>query len=263
LAYEDLMLEVSEGIATITLNRPQAFNAMSLQTARELCDVANRIGDDKAVRAILITGAGRSAFCAGGDVGAFAQAGRDVALLIKEMTGFFHLAISRFARSHAPVIAVVNGVAAGAGLSLVAACDLVIAADTAIFTSAYTKIGFSPDGSSSYFLPRILGIRRTAELYMTNRVLSAAEGLEWGLVNRVVPAGELTQSARAWAQELAAGPTVAYGGVKRLLLNSFTDTLESQMEHETRVIAEMATNTDGREGVRAFIEKRKPKFVGR
>ena len=178
------------------------------------------------------------------------------------MTGYFHQAISRFARMDAPLIAAVNGVAAGAGLSLVACSDLAIAAESATFTSAYTRIGLAPDGSSTFFLPRILGVRRTMELYLTNRVLSAQEALDWSLINRVVPADELAEETDQLAARLAEGPTKAFGGVKKLMQMTFDDSLETQMERETRTIVDLATGADGREGVRAFAEKRKPSFTG-
>jgi 2-(1,2-epoxy-1,2-dihydrophenyl)acetyl-CoA isomerase len=179
------------------------------------------------------------------------------------MTGYLHLAISRFAWMRAPVIAAVNGIAAGGGFSLAMACDLVVAADTAKFTSVYTQIGFTPDGSSTYFLPRLIGRRRAMELYLTNRVLSAAEALDWGLVNRVVPAADLAREAAALGAQLAAGPTLAFAGIMKLMLYADNDSLESQMERETRFIADTSTSADGREGVQAFVEKRPARFTGR
>jgi 2-(1,2-epoxy-1,2-dihydrophenyl)acetyl-CoA isomerase len=263
MAYANLDFGIADGIARITLNRPAQFNALDLAAMDELMDAVNVSSTDRRVRAVLLTGAGDKAFCAGGDVAGFVAAGEEgIALLLQRMTGVFHLAISRMAWMRAPVVAAVNGVAAGAGLSLVAACDLVLAADTARFTSAYTRIGLTPDGSSSFFLTRVIGPRRAMELHMTDRTLSAQEALDWGFVNRVVPATELMAEAGALAAKLAAGPTRAYGGVKRLIQLGLTDTLESQMEREARTIIEMAGSADGREGVRAFVEKRKPRFTG-
>jgi 2-(1,2-epoxy-1,2-dihydrophenyl)acetyl-CoA isomerase len=260
MSYEHFDYSVHERVARITINRAKSYNAINLASCQELFDIANRCSSDRAVRAVVLTGSGDKAFCAGGDVAAFAEDPDTVALLLKQMTGYLHMAISRLAWMDAPLLASVNGVAAGAGLSLVAACDLAIAADNATFTSAYTLIGLSPDGSSTYFLPRLIGQRRTMELYLTNRVLKADEALDWGLVNQVVPQAELAATVDALAAKLASGPTQAYGGVKKLLRMSFNDTLESQMERETRQIVELGQSADGREGVRAFVDKRKPKF---
>ena len=160
------------------------------------------------------------------------------------------------------MIGAINGVAAGAGLSLAAACDLAIASDNAVFTSAYTQIGLTPDGSATYYLPRLIGRRRAMDLFLSNRVLKAQEALDWGLVNRVVPQSALATEVDCLAAQLANGPTRAFGGVKKLMLMSLSDSLESQMERETRQIAELSRSEDGLEGVRAFVEKRKAKFVG-
>ena len=262
MTYQSLDFDVQDGIAWITINRPKSYNAIDLDAVKELLDVANRCGSDDRIRCAVLTGAGDKAFCAGGDVASFVENQDDIGLFLKEMTTYLHMAVSRFAWMRAPLIASVNGVAAGAGLSMMAFCDLAIAADHATFTSAYTHIGLTPDGSSSYFLTRILGTRRTAELYLTNRVLSAEEALDWGLVNRVVPADELQAEVEKLASSLAKGPTLAYGGIKKLLQTAPNDSLESQMERETRVIYEMAMGEDGREGVKAFVEKRKPTFKG-
>jgi 2-(1,2-epoxy-1,2-dihydrophenyl)acetyl-CoA isomerase len=258
--YSNFIYTVHEHVARITIDRPKAYNALDFDSMKELWDIVNRCTSDRSVRAVVITGAGPKAFCAGGDVAGFAANPDSVDVLLKEMTGYFHSAISRLAWFDAPVIAAVNGVAAGAGLSLVAACDIAIASDTASFTSAYTQIGLTPDGSSTWFLPRLIGRRRAVELYLTNRVLKAPEALEWGLLNRVVPAAELEHEVQRLAAQLASGPTMAYGGVKKLVMMSSNDTLESQMERETRQIVELSQSADGLEGVRAFVDKRKPRF---
>lgn len=262
MSYETLLYEVKDNVAWITFNRPDDFNAMNLAMAKELCDSANRCGSDPAVRAVVLTGAGDRVFCAGGDISAFVAAGDKIDMVIKEMTMHLHTAVSRFAWLDAPVIAAVNGVAAGAGLSLMAFADLAIASEQAKFVSAYTKIGLTPDGSSSYFLTRILGTRRAMELYLTNRTLDAQEALEWGLVNKVVPHDRVMAEAAKLAAELAAGPTRAYGGVKKLIATAPNDTLESQMERETRLIVEMSRTADAAEGLAAFVEKRTPRFTG-
>jgi 2-(1,2-epoxy-1,2-dihydrophenyl)acetyl-CoA isomerase len=250
------------GVATITLNRPDAANGMSLDLTRRLFEVAAEAAADPAVRAAVVTGQGRF-FSAGGDLKSISAAGDDVGSTITQIATHLHSALARFARMNAPVIAAVNGIAAGAGFSLALACDLVIAAESATFTSAYTAAGLTPDGSSTYYLPRLVGLRKAMELMLLNRRLPATEALELGMVNEVVPDGEELRRATDLAAQLAAGPTLAYGGVKRLLRSSLSATLETQMEDETSLIAAMSATADGREGVAAFLEKRQPEFRGR
>ncbi len=261
MQHKNLTFEISDKVATITLNRPAMANSIDLLTGRELMDVAINCDEDPRVRAVVITGSGPM-FCAGGDVKAFSSVGDRIPALLKELTTYLHAATSRFARMDAPVIAAVNGTAAGAGMSLVCACDFAIAADNAKFTMAYTGIGFTPDGSSTYYLPRLIGTRRTLDLMLSNRVLSAEEAREWGIVNEVSAPEEVEDKARALAEKLAQGPTAAYGRVKRMLLSSLGETLETQMEFESRAIAESAGSPDGREGIEAFLEKRKAEFKG-
>jgi len=262
MIYTTLDYEVRDAVAWITFDRPERFNAMNPAMTRELCDIANRCSSDRRVRAAVLTGSGEQAFCAGGDVSAFAERLDDVEILVKEMTTYLHAAVSRFARMRAPLIAAVNGVAAGAGLSAVACCDLALAAQSATFTSAYTRIGLTPDGSSTHFLSRLVGPRRAMELYLTNRVLTAPEALDWGLVNRVVPTDQLAAETATLAAQLAEGPTAAFGGVKALLQSAASESLETQMELESQAIAAAGAGADGQEGIRAFIEKRPARFTG-
>jgi len=262
MEFENLLYEVSEGVARITLNRETAANAIDLATARELMHTATAADEDASVRVVVLGARGRM-FCAGGDLGAFRDAGDRVPTLLKEITTYLHAAIARFARMRAPVIAAVNGTAAGAGFSLLGAVDYVIAAETATFTMAYTQVGLAPDGSSTYWLPRVIGKRRAVELMLTNRRLDAAEAEAWGLVNRIVAPDLVDEEADALARQLAAGPTEAYGLVKRLVLASAGNTLETQMELESRAIADSARSEDAREGMAAFFEKRDPSYHGR
>ena len=261
MSYENLLFEVDDGVATVTLNRPDAANAIDLALGRELMQVAIRCDEDASIRAVLLTGAGKM-FSAGGDLRSFASLGDALPAGLKELTVYLHAASSRFTRMRAPLVVAVNGAAAGAGFSIAVSGDLVVAAESAKFTMAYTAAGLSPDGSSSWFLPRLIGTRRTQELMLTNRRLSAAEAMEWGLVTRVVADDALAAEARALAKQLAQGPTRAYGVVKSLLATSFGESLETQMEYEARGIAAMSGTLDGREGIRAFLEKRAPKFTG-
>jgi 2-(1,2-epoxy-1,2-dihydrophenyl)acetyl-CoA isomerase len=259
---EKILFEQRDGVAEITFNRPDAANALDLETSREFMEIAIRCDEDPSVRAVVLTGRGKM-FSAGGDLGSFAKAGDQIAALLKEMTTYLHAAISRLARMRAPLIGAINGTAAGAGFSLVCSTDLAIAAESAKFTMAYTKAGLTPDGSSTYFMPRLLGTHRTLELMLTNRVLSAAEAAEWGLINRVVPDDQVLPEARALATQLAAGPTEAIGGVKKMVIGSLQESLETQMELEARTIAAMAHTADAKEGIDAFFAKRQAKFEGR
>ncbi len=262
MPYENIVLTRANHVATIRLNRPDAFNALNLALARELFHATLEVDEDPDVRCVVVTGTGR-AFCGGGDVKDFAEQLPRIGILVKELTTYIHGVVSRLARSPKPVVTAVNGVAAGGGLSLALAGDLVVAAESARFTMAYSRIAATPDGSSSYYLPRLVGLRRAMELYFTNRVLSAREALEWGLVTRVVADTELAGTVSALAAELAQGPTAAFGGAKRLFHQSTHESLETQMELEAQAIAASGHTEDFREGVTAFVTKRTPSFRGR
>lgn len=259
--YETLIVEKNNGVAHLTLNRPDAANGINLAMAKELLTAAIDFDSDPDVRAVLISANGKM-FCAGGDLKSFASSSDSVGVLLKELTTYLHGAISRFARMDAPVIMAVNGTAAGAGFSLAVAGDMVLAAASAKFTMAYTAAGLSPDGSSSYFLPRLIGMRKTQELMLTNRRLNAEEALQWGAINQVVADDELAAEALKLATQLANGPTKAFGMVKKLLQSSFDNGLETQLDAEAQGIAAMTELNDGKEGIAAFMEKRAPDFKG-
>lgn len=263
MSFERIRFEQEAGVAEITFDRPDAANAMDRQSMYELMHAAIRCDEEASIRAVVVTGAGDRFFSAGGDLAGFRQAGPEAGTLLKEMTTYFHAALSRFARMDAPLVAAVNGAAAGAGFSLVTGCDLVIAGENARFVSGYTASGLTPDGSSTFFLPRIVGVRRASELMLTNRPLSAIEAMEWGIVNQVVAPEEVLPRAREIARQLADGPTLAFGSVKRLLQAGLGGNLESQMELEARSIARMSHTADGIEGIDAFFERRAPRFEGR
>jgi 2-(1,2-epoxy-1,2-dihydrophenyl)acetyl-CoA isomerase len=253
--YQTITFEQADPISRITLNRPDAANGMNDTMTRELADAARRC-DTEATKVVVLTGSGRF-FCAGGDLKSFASApsrGR----YIKGVADDLHRAISRM---DAVLITAVNGVAAGAGFSIAITGDLVLAAESASFTMAYTRAGLSPDGSSSYYLPRLVGLRRTQELMLTNRTLSAQDASQWGLVTEVVPDAELADRANQLADQMAATASQSNGAVKALLLTTFSNGIEEQMELEGRLIAERADSADGREGVDAFLAKRKADFA--
>ncbi|HEX9681652.1 MAG TPA: enoyl-CoA hydratase-related protein [Acidimicrobiales bacterium] len=245
------------GVAHLVLARPDAGNAIDLDVARALADAATALSDDRGVRVVLLRSEGKD-FCVGGDLRSFAQV-RDLDRHLTEVTTHLHAAIARLARLDAPVIAAVQGSAAGAGMSLALGADLVVAAASARFVLAYTRVALSPDGGGSWYLPRLVGTRRALELALTNRALSAGDALEWGLVTRVVPDDALRSEAEALAGELAAMAPGSLAATKRLMRASLGNPLETQLELESLALAENARR-DGPEGIAAFIEKRPPAY---
>jgi 2-(1,2-epoxy-1,2-dihydrophenyl)acetyl-CoA isomerase len=251
-------LEIDGHVARVTLNRPDAANTLNMAMGRDLLAVALACENDARVRAVVLTGAGKN-FCFGGDLRGMIEEGGNVAAYLNELTTNLHAAIASFTRMSAPVIAAVNGTAAGAGVGLVAMADLAIAAQSAKFALAYTGVGLTPDGSTSFLLPRVIGRKRAMELFLTNRPLGSDVALAWGLVNQVVADESLGEAADQLANRLAAGPTAAFGAVKRLMASSDAG-LETQMAIEGRTIAAQAASPEGVEGIAAFLEKRKPGF---
>lgn len=261
MEYTTLLFDVRDNVAHITFNRPDPVNLIDNEMLKELMHAVLRCGEDPDVRAVLISGAGRM-FCGGGDLKVLSTQGNQLPLYIKEGMTYCLGAISGLTRMDAPTVAAVHGAVAGGAMGIVMACDIVIAAETTQFTMAYTRAGLTPDGATSYFLPRIVGLNRSLELMLTNRILSAQEALQWGLVARVVPDNELIEQARAIALQLAVGPTRAYGVSKRLLRSSWAETLETQIENESQAIANIVRTADTREGMKAFLEKRTPRYKG-
>jgi 2-(1,2-epoxy-1,2-dihydrophenyl)acetyl-CoA isomerase len=261
MQYETITFEVKDHVAFITLNRPDAANGFNIPMGKDLMHAAIQCDENSDIRAVLMTGVGKM-FSAGGDLKYFTEFGDNLGSALKEMTVYCHAAASRFMRMNAPLVTAVNGAAAGIGMSFAICGDFVIASESAIFMAAYTAAGLSPDGGMTYLLPRMIGLARTKEILLTNRRLSAQEALDWGLVNKVVPDGELMKEAEALARRLANGPTLSFGSVKRLLNEAFSETLESQMEHESRGIVDMTRTRDAKEGIAAFIERRRPNFTG-
>jgi 2-(1,2-epoxy-1,2-dihydrophenyl)acetyl-CoA isomerase len=261
MEYKAILFDVRDGIAHITLNRPEAVNSINLEMAKDLMHALIQCDEGPDIRAVIINGRG-NLFCAGGDLKTFSTQGKSLPYYIKETTTYLHAAISRITRMAPPVVAAVHGFAVGAGMSLAIACDMVIAAQSARFNVAYTRVGLTPDGSLSYFLSRFIGLKRALELTLTNRIFSAQEAFHWGLVTKVVPDGELLEEANALATQLAAGPPKALGAAKRLLHEGWTETLETQMELESETITRIAHTRDTQEGITAFLEKRPPKYKG-
>lgn len=259
MADKHMTLDVSNGVGVITLNRPDEGNPVVHGMVEELLDKAIICDEDPAIKVVILTGSGRM-FCVGGGLKDFAQQGDNITRHLKLVTQLFHGAISKFNRMAPPVIAAINGVAAGGGLSLALTTDLALAAESAKFTMAYTNAGLAPDGSSTFYLARMVGMRRAKEMALLNTVLSAEQALDWGLVNKVIPDKDLMTATMEIALKLAEGSGPAYGETKRLILAGATESLEAQMELEARAISSLAGSPDGREGVAAFIDKRKPEF---
>lgn len=263
MPYETLLYDLTDGVATVTLNRPEVLNAFSTPMQRELAAVIARLADDSAVRAVVLTGAGR-AFCAGGDIGEMEGAADPTPLASRnKLHRMLTSVLMPLVRLEKPVIAAVNGVAAGAGMNLALAADITLVAEQARFSQAFVKVGLVPDTGGLYLLTRLIGLNRAKELCFTGRMLDAREALELGLVNQVVAADELMPRAKALAQELARGATAAIGLTKSLLNVAPTATLEEMAEFESYALAVVLSTEDHREGIRAFREKRAPQFRGR
>lgn len=264
MSSDNLVLtDVAGGVATITLNRPDASNGMNVDFLKALCEAIMGLHGRPDVRVALLRGAGKN-FCAGGDVHTFASKGEHMPDYLRVATAWLQNAVTGLMRLEAPVIAAVHGFAAGGGgFGLVCASDLVIAADTAKLLAGATRVGMAPDAGVSVTLPRIVGLRRAAEIVLTNPILSAAQAKEMGIVNRVVPEAELEKAATAWAQELAAGPPKAMAAAKRLLWSGVGTGVDACLSEEARTVSELSGTADAREGLAAVIERRKPVFTGK
>jgi len=261
---EAVVLVAREGaVATITLNRPEALNALDRELTLALRDAVFAAEQDPGVRCVVIRGGAH--FMAGGDLKWFHQSigGMEPVQVRVHFEAFIHevhALIISLRRMPKPVIAGVRGAAAGFGLSLMMACDLALAADNAYFTLAYTAIGVSPDGGSTFALPRIMGQKKAMEIALLGERFDAVAAERLGLVNRVVPPGSLDVETAKLAARLAAGPTAAYARTKALLNGSLNATLESQLQREAEAFAQCASEPDFKEGLSAFIEKRKPQW---
>jgi 2-(1,2-epoxy-1,2-dihydrophenyl)acetyl-CoA isomerase len=252
-------VETRGAVALVTINRPDSSNTLNLQVAMDLLAAAMTCGRSPSVRAVVLTGAGRN-FCFGGDLRGMLAKGQSADAYLRELTTYLHEAISHFVRMDPPVIAAVNGTAAGAGVGLVAMADLAVCGASAKFNLAYTGVGLTPDAGTSFLLPRAIGVKRAMELMLLNRSLHAAEALDWGLVNQVVPDDAIVSTALELGERLASGATQAFGRTKRLISHSL-GAFESQMVLERETIAASAGSEEGLEGISAFLEKRKPGYA--
>ena len=264
MSLETVIYERKGQIAVITLNRPEALNALSLQLTKDLDAAIRQAISDKA-RAVLLTANGR-AFCSGGDLRemqTLAQKEGRIEAYLEAPLKALHDVILLIRETPVPFVAAVNGVCAGAGTNFALACDLVIAAENASFNEAFVRIGLSPDCGGGFFLPRAIGEKLAAELFMTGENVSAERAAQFGMINKVVPADDLMTEAMTMADKLAAAPTGSIGRIKRMLNASFANDLRHQLELEHECQIESGRSEDFKEGVAAFFEKRPPNFTSR
>lgn len=254
-----LLFEVNDSVAWLKLNRPEVGNVIDLPMARALAEASIRCQTDPAIRCVVLTGAGKL-FCAGGDLNYLVSPGSEVAPLLSELAGTLHMAIARFARMPKPLLVLVNGPAAGAGLSLAISGDVVFAASSAHFTAAYGAIGLTPDGGMSWLLPRLVGLRKAQEIILTNRRIDAVEAEAIGLVTRSVDGEQLLTEGQAAANRLANSAIEAIGAARGLLQDSHASGYETHLEREARAISLAGSNAESREGIAAFFSRRPPAF---
>lgn len=253
--------EVHDGVAHVRFTRPEAANAANSAFAADLRAVTLAVEFDDAVKAVSVTAEGK-VFCAGGDLRVFHEAGAGLPHLAGDMLVDFHGAIYKMNTTPKPYVAGVRGAAGGAGLSLASAFDLVVSGESAKYTMAYTRAGVTPDGTSSYFLARHIGLRRMLDLTLTNRVLSAHEAEAWGLVNRIVPDDDVDTATAELARQLASGATRANGLAKSVIYHGYESALGAAGEFEARTITQLMAGHDAQEGIAAFVQKRPPEFTG-
>jgi 2-(1,2-epoxy-1,2-dihydrophenyl)acetyl-CoA isomerase len=256
---DTVLFDVENGVASLTLNRPDLGNAINSEMADRLAELAARCHGDRAIRCVVLTGAGKL-FCAGGDIGAFREAGDTADALLYDLAGTLHQAVTTFAHMAKPLLVLVNGPAAGAGFSLALAGDVVLGARSAHYTAAYGGIGLAPDGGMSWLLPRLVGLRRAQEIILTNRRIKADEAERIGIVTRLVDDEVLAREGAATALQLANAATGTLARSRTLLRQSFESGLEIQLERERHAISSAGGSPEAREGFAAYFEKRPPDF---
>jgi 2-(1,2-epoxy-1,2-dihydrophenyl)acetyl-CoA isomerase len=260
--FSGLDLEIEEGLARLTFTQATRGNPIDGPLCASLAEAAIQISENRAIRCVLLAALGK-AFSYGGDVGAFTADLDQLATNIKRWTTTLHSAIARLQRMDAPLVAAVQGVCAGGMAALIAGSDVVIAAENARFVAAYAGIGFSCDAGASVMLSRRMGLARARRFLLLNESLAASEALSIGLVDEVVPLDQLSARAQAVARQLASGPTRAFGEIRRLLLSTPDQPMETQLELEAQALARIAATADARTGLTAFANKRTPEFQGR
>ena len=256
---ESILTRQQGAILEIALNRPEAYNALNLEVMVMLSDVLASAATDDGIKGILITGKGK-AFCSGGDLKWISQQSGDAGSTLHKLAPQFHIAITEIRRMEKPVVAAINGIAAGGGFSLALACDFRVMAETAVLRQAYTSSGLSIDGGGTFALPRLVGLARALEVAAFDQPISSAQALAWGLVTKVVPDDRVIEEALSMLERLTKSALHSFAWSKRLLLESFNNTLETQLELERQGISDCAVHPNGQEGIKAFLEKRKPVF---
>ncbi len=259
---DTILLSVTNNVATLTFNRPDAMNSLNEQMANELSAITEQIALDSNIRAVLIRGAG-NIFMAGGDIRFFHKTLDTMPKGVLNLVRLVNGVISNFIQAPKPVVACVHGSVAGIGMSLMMAADLVIAGANTQFTMAYSKLGVSPDGGATYFLPKIVGHKKAMELALLSDVINANQAQELGLINWVVPEDQLEEKTLHILNKLANGPTLAYAHTKQLIYQSACHSLEQQFEKEARSFAHLSQTADFRSGVTGFLNKTKPEFIGK
>lgn len=257
---ETVLFEIKDHVAFLSLNRPEKYNSFNREMALTLQKHLDRCGKDENVRCIYLTGTGKG-FCAGQDLAEATEPnGPELEKIVAE---YYNPIILKIRKIEKPVIAGVNGVAAGAGANIALACDIVLASENASFVQAFSKIGLIPDSAGTFFLPRLIGMQRAAALMMTGDKVNAKEAAEMGMIYRYFPAETFEEESKKTAFQLAQMPTLALGLTKKLLNESLTNNLEQQLEREKQIQVEAGQSHDFKEGVQAFLEKRKPVFKGK
>jgi len=256
---EPVILEQTDGVAVLTLNRPDRFNAFDADMVRLLARRLTALSGDSGIRGVVITGKER-AFCAGGDLRWVAGCGRPYGAVFHELAAHYHQAIVEIRRMPKPVVAAVNGLAAGGGFSMALACDFRVMAASAVLLQAYTSNGLSIDGGGTFTLPRLVGLAKALEIVAFDRPIAPEQALSWGLVTEVAADGTCVERAVGMIREMTAGSLNSFAAAKRLMTDSFHSPFEVQLENERQFLSMCGDHADGREGIAAFLEKRRPVY---
>jgi 2-(1,2-epoxy-1,2-dihydrophenyl)acetyl-CoA isomerase len=256
---DPVLIKQHGNILEITLNRPDVYNALNMDMMKMLGETLSYAATNDVIKGVIITGNGK-AFCSGGDLKSISQQSEDAASVLYRLAPQFHLSITEIRRMEKPVVAAINGIAAGGGFSLALACDFRVMAQSTILRQAYTSSGLSMDGGGTFTLPRLVGLGRAMEIMAFDKPISSVQALEWGLVTKVVPDDTVLLETLGMLEALISGALHSFAWSKKLMIHSFNNTLETQLELERQGISDCAAHPNGQEGIQAFLEKRKPSF---